>query len=145
MKPTQYLAASGAIILVVGGLFVFDRSPPMVFKSGSVNPVRVSPGQPLSITIELEWKRLCDLDVSRILRDGAGEEHKLPWSKSSPPPTMPDKPLASTREIIVPSSAKFGKGACYRATVYMACSAVDRLFPIKVEIPCIPFEIVAAQ
>lgn len=145
MTPTQYLAGGSAIILVVGGLFVFDRSPPIVFKAGSVKPQQASPGQSLSVSIELEWKRLCELDVSRILRDGAGEEHKLPWSKSSPPASMPDKPLTSTREIIVPVTAKHGKQACYRATIYMTCSPLDRLSPIKVEIPCIPFEIVAAQ
>ena len=142
MKPTQYIAGTAAVALVVGGLVVFDRSPPIVYKSGSVRPERVSPGKPLSVKIELEWKRLCDLDVSRILRDGAGEEHKLPWSRSSPPPTMPSAPLVSTREIIVPATAKYGDKACYRATVYMTCGVLDKVAPIKVEIPCIPFEIV---
>ena len=142
MKPTQYLAGSAAILLVVGGLFVFDRSPPVVYRSGSVHPEQVSPGQPLAVKIVLDWKRLCDLDVSRILRDGAGEEHKLPWSKSSPPPTLPPGPMISTREIIVPATAKYGDKACYRATVYMTCGPFDKIAPIKIEIPCIPFKIV---
>lgn len=141
-KRTHAAAGITCLLLLVAGWFAFDRSPPMVFVSGDVNPKVVSPGQPLSVMIELQWNRLCELDVTRILRDGAGDEHKLPWSKSSPPAKLPEKPLKSVREIIIPTAAKAGKFACYRATIYMTCGMVDHFWPIKVEVPCIPLEIV---
>lgn len=137
---TRTAAAIAAVVLVVAGLFFYDHSPPMRFVEGHVMPEIASPGQPIGVSITLDWARLCELNVSRVMRDGGGDEHKLPWSASSPPPGTGR--LTSVRQIIVPTAAKFGKGACYRATVYMQCGILDKLWPIKVEVPCIPFEIV---
>lgn len=143
MKPsrTQTAAALSAVALVAAGLFLFDHSPPIVFVEGHVTPSIVSPLQTIDVSITLDWKRLCELQVSRILRDGAGEEHKLPFSQSSPPPA--GGRLTSHRAIVIPAESKFGKAACYRATIYMQCGILDKLWPIKVEMPCMPFEIVS--
>jgi hypothetical protein len=136
---TQIAAAVTAVVFVAAGLYLYDHSPPMKFVEGHVSPEIAHPAQPISVSITLDWTRLCELDVSRIMRDGAGDEHKLPWSKSSPPPKTGR--LVSVRQIIVPAEAKYGKSACYRASIYMQCGILDKLFPIKVEVPCIPFEI----
>lgn len=142
ITSTKIAAGTAAIALVVFGLYEIDRSAPMKFVEGHVTPQQASPGQLVNVTLTLDWMRLCELDVSRVMRDGAGEEHKLPWSKSSPPPKLGR--LTSTRQIVVPATAKFGKSACYRATIYMQCGIIDRAFPIRVEMPCeaMPLEIV---
>lgn len=139
LTRTQTAAAISAVALVAAGLYFYDHSPPMKFVEGHITPQVAAPGQPINVSITLDWMRLCDLDVSRIMRDGGGDEHKLPWSPSKPPPKTGR--LTSVREIIVPTAAKFGKGACYRATIYMQCGIFDKLFPIKVDVPCISFEI----
>lgn len=138
---TQTAAALSAAAFVMAGLFFYDHSAPMVFVEGHVTPAVASPLQMIDVSITLDWKRKCELSVTRILRDGAGEEHKLPWSPSSPPPNLGK--ITSHRSIVIPAESKFGKAACYRATVYMTCGLVDKLFPIKVEMPCMSFEIAA--
>lgn len=140
---TQTAAAISAIAFVAAGLYFYDHSAPIVFIEGHVSPAVVSPLAMIDVTITLDWKRPCELKVSRILRDGAGEEHKLPFSQSSPPPT--GGRLISHRSIVVPAEAKYGKAACYRATVYLQCGILDKLWPIKLEMPCMPFEIVPGK
>lgn len=137
---THLAAAVFASIVFLSGLFFWDHSPPFRFVSGDIIPSKASPGQIVDVSIALDWKRLCELDVTRVLRDGAGDEHKLPWSKSSPPPRL--GVLTSKRQIVIPTTAKYGTSACYRASIYLTCGVFDKMFPIKIEVPCIPFEIV---
>lgn len=139
LTRTQTAAAITAVAFVAAGLYLYDRTPPFKFVEGHITPDVAQPGQPIDVSITLDWARLCELNVTRIMRDGGGDEHKLPWSPSSPPPK--GGRLTSVRQIIVPTAAKFGKGACYRATIYMQCGMLDKLFPIKVDVPCISFEI----
>lgn len=137
---THLAAAVCASILFVTGLVFYDHSPPFRFVSGDIIPAKAVPGQLVDVAITLDWKRLCELNVTRVMRDGAGDEHKLPWSPSSPPPRT--GVLTSKRQIVIPTTAKYGPDACYRASIYMTCGILDRAFPIKIDIPCIPFEIV---
>lgn len=137
---THLAAALGASILFIAGLIFYDHTPPFTYVSGKVEPAKAAPGQIIDVSITLDWRRLCELDVTRVLRDGGGDEHKLPWSRSSPPPKRGQ--LTSKRQIIIPMTAKYGNNACYRATIYMTCGLLDKLFPIKIEVPCIPLEIV---
>lgn len=139
---TRTAALITAVAFVALGLYLWDHSPPMKFIEGHITPQVAAPGQPIDVSITLDWVRLCELNVTRVMRDGAGEEHKLPWSPSSPPPKI--GLLTSTRSIIVPTAAKFGKNACYRATIYMQCGIIDKIFPIRIEVPCeaMPFEII---
>lgn len=140
INRTQVAAALVATCFVILGLVLFDHTPPFRFVAGSVTPQRVAPGQMIEVSLTLDWRRRCELDVTRVLRDGAGEEHKLPWSKSSPPPALGE--ITSRRQVVVPTTAKFGAAACYRATIYMTCGVLDRVFPIRIDVPCVNFEIV---
>lgn len=143
-------------LLIVGpivSMLVWSRSPPFVFVSGSVAPAAAKPGDPIplhitaggnaAITITLKWSRLCELESVRIVQDGEHKDWKIPSPPSTPPHTLDPRPLPSVRVINIPAGATPG-AAHYRATVYLRCNPLDRLWPIKILIPPLPFEIKAA-
>lgn len=144
------------IITALSGFVIYDQRTPVTFVSGAVHPASCEPKEPapefilrggcISVGIVLTWHRVnCDLDVTRMMRDGRGWDHKLPLNRSSVTPQASDigKPLGSSRTVGVPPEAFPGADSHYRATMKLSCGWLRKFHTIVFEVPPLLFEIKA--
>lgn len=144
------------VIAALSWFIIYDQRSAVDFVSGNVRPAaceakedepsEIRRGGCVSVGIVLTWHRVdCDLDVTRMMRDGRGWDHKIPSNRASVTPPASDigKPLGSSRTVAVPPEAFPGVDAHYRATMKLGCGRLRGFNKIVVEIPPLPFEIKA--
>lgn len=127
--------------------FVSGNTKPSPCEKGDATPTEITRGSCISVGILLTWHRVdCDLDVTRMVRDGRGWDHKIASNRASVTPPASDigKPLGSLRTVALPPEAVSGE-AHYRATMKLKCGWLRAFHTIAVDVPPLPFEIVAPR
>lgn len=145
---------SAVIVTALSSFYLYDQRSPLDFVAGVVSAAAPDHGQPapnfitkgsvIIPAITLTWYRVdCSFAVTRMIRDGAGRDHKLPTDRPSVPPPASDigKPLTSLRKIVVPNDALPGPNAHYRATLTFNCGYLGSFHSIVVEMPPMTFAI----
>lgn len=157
LRLIHAIGALGLMAAVTSVYLAVDRSPPITFISGAVDPREAIAGSALSVEREIEWLRFdCTNTVIGYIQDSDGRHHKQEVF-SAPTPDK-DKCIADTAErdkkngttrdaptCIVPSrsdpprrgilsSLKSAYGpATYNVTVEFHCGLIGVLMrPIKV-------------
>lgn len=145
---TSMVAAFVSVALFGPALWmVLDRDPPFVVTNGRVDPITPVVNSSISVTWDVHPVRSCQpsssATVTRAIVDSKGVKHVY-----APVPAVYGTPAQREvgeihRMIPLPNNiigpARYSSVACY------ACNPIQKYWPICIELPEIPFEIVAEQ
>ena len=117
---------------------VLDREPPFTVIDVSVTPRTVNAGSDAQINWDLKWRRTnCQITSSPELVTPSGVVFKF-VSRDVPRERMIQNPGHSFH---VPWTFLTGTTS-YRSTITYRCNWVQRIWPVEVEMPNVPFDVV---
>lgn len=135
----QHLAAAAVSLGIAApvAVFAFDREAPITIHSAAMTRP-AAPGGVAIATYDLSRAQSCPTGVQRFVIDGAGVQHR--YEPYSAPSFGPVGRETKSVEIVVPRSATPGK-ARYRLVLSFKCNIFQRLWPIVLTLPDLPFTI----
>lgn len=135
----RVIPATVTIMLGIGAWFIFDRASPVEVLSGTSNPTEVRPNEPLTITWNLNWIRLCPATISRVFVDFQTGLHPVDVTEA----TLPEEPgpTAVIRDSLIPFNMPAGP-ALYRMTMRFHCPFQGWIGPIEKRFPDLPFTVI---
>lgn len=163
---TIHMWGAGVLVSVVVALFfLVDRSPPIQFIEGSVEPEVITPGDSLTVRRAIVWTRFnCSNVVTAHIRDVNGLQHKqMNFSAPTPDEALcqretreanrkaglpTDRPICIVRSVSAPpargvqTTKNMAAGpATYHVEVEFRCGLLGNYMdPIRVVAPPIRFE-----
>lgn len=149
-----------AVVLAVSGFYLYDQRTPVEYRSGEVvsawcdkerkdpPPETIRKGGCMKPVIGLFWHRVdCDLEVARSMRDGKGDDIKIPSDHSSATPSASVIGIVSisNRTVVLPGDAQPykppGPKPSYRGKMKLSCGILRKMVnPFEIEVGPIPFE-----
>ena len=139
LHPLLLLAAAALAVLFTA--WALDDAPPIEAMAGRAVAVHVRDDGAVAVLVEWTGRRarLCDGYSYRWVLDGSITQ--IPGAVHPPPPASEVGAVQTWRVWVpVPPDIHDGAGA-YRIRMLFACNPLQRLFPIVVDPPDVPFTI----
>lgn len=144
---TQTIVAGFVSVFLFSPIFwmLFDRVPPYMRTSGSIEPPDPLPGSQITVTWTIAEVRYCPREhtrmTTRMIIDAKGIEHRYA-------PTVADykeqNPTEIMRNVQLPPNITPGQATYHSQTCY-ACNPFQEMWPVCVSTPDIKFTIAPAN
>jgi len=132
------IAAAGALVIVLTVWSLTDRSPPVEFTAGEIDPPEIVAGQQATVKRSVKWLRLCPYTIQPWFTDSQRVVWKLATVDLPAPPKL--ETVNSRRPLSIPQGLPTGR-AEYHVTVLLRCGIFDAWWPIKVDAPVLTFTV----
>lgn len=134
-------ALVSTLILVPTILIAGNRSSPYTYLRGHIEPPGVVAGQLGYVHWVGMYKRNCSGEFYRSVVDSGDNVHSLLMIPDPPDDDELNVEVSWTRAFILPNGASEGQ-ARYRVYANYWCNSLQHLWPIRITLPDIPFNVV---
>lgn len=162
MRKVILITMVASVFIMVGVFMIADRAPPHTYELADIFPDKAVPGEAVTLILKLQRSRDCPGTVYRSLVYSNGHVHnydvlvaaigpQVTYDKGEQSSASFPRPAQVIRQFNLPRDHpdyKIPRGPVrYRAVVHYYCNIMHQLlrWPIIVEAPEIPFEIVDAS
>lgn len=139
------LAAMVALLIAVPLVFIVGiRTSPYTYIRGQMVDEEVTAGMLGYVRWTGMYKRNCTGEFFRTILDSGDNIHYLLVIPDPPDDDELNVPVEWTRAFILPHGAAEGP-ALYRVRAQYWCNPLQHLWPIKIDLPDIPFKVIRIQ